>query len=67
MSVKYKIVVECQIERRRITNDEIVIYQNGLSKVFCNVIDNNIESHSSFNEINETIKKGRKLIKGMKK
>ncbi|MEW5951087.1 MAG: hypothetical protein AB1637_04270 [Elusimicrobiota bacterium] len=67
MSIKYKITVECPIERRHITNGEIVIHQNGRAKVFCDVIDNNTESHSSFSEINQFIKKSKRHIKYEKK
>ncbi len=63
MSVKYKIVIECPIERRHITNGEIVIHQSGVTKVFRDVINDNSRANSSFKEINNVIKEDKKVIR----
>lgn len=67
MSVKYKIIIECPIERRHITNGEIVIHQNAPAKIFCDVIDDNTKANSSFKEINDIIKEGKRLIRKNKR
>lgn len=63
MNVKYRIVIDCPIERRHITNGEIVIHQNGPAKVFCDVINDNSKANSSFKEMNNAIKKGKRFIR----